>query len=463
MPGLFDPELDPSMIEGDGVPLDLPQPAEKAGRSKWKELAPLLALLPMALKQGGRVGGAALLRGYEQAKQQSAQQDRQDAQAASLDAYRQAQLSGQHDQRVATAENNELQRRQQFLTQFGSGLEGLDTPEAVQAYMALQGVQGDALGIPRAQLEAMAPAPTALQRKAATKLLDKLRQEHGTKFMEVGPQFTYSLPGDPQPVSFEEVLRRAGQAKDPNYVAPPPEAEDLSKSGLEVQAAAALKRGDRAEYERLKQVKKEMGQADDRPPDPSIAAMRGLQMELAQQRLQQAQTTMPAATVRRIDAKAKGFDTQQVVKETQLRADAATFAEGLDVNTKNPADDIALIYAFAKAMDPNSVVREGEYATVQKYAQSWADSFRFNAQRIFSNTAFLSPEARLNMKKTIRAKYLAGKGQYDAVRKSYADQINKITGGQDGDSYLIDYSAGFPKVQPETTTAPPPRTNPFRR
>ena len=64
MAGLFDPvndhELDPM-----GAPLDLLQPAAKPGGSKWKDLAPLLAILPLALKQGGRVGGAALLQGFQ--------------------------------------------------------------------------------------------------------------------------------------------------------------------------------------------------------------------------------------------------------------------------------------------------------------------------------------------------------------------------------------------------------------
>jgi hypothetical protein len=220
MASLFDPELDPSMIEGGGVPLDLPQPAKTSG-SKWKELAPLLAILPIALKRGGRVGGAALLQGFQQAQQQREQQSRQEAIDAEQRSYRDRQLSSLDDQRRATAESAELQRRQQFLTQFGSGLDGLDTPEAVQAYLALQAVQGDALGVPRAQLEAMAPAPTVLQQKAAKKRLADLDTQFGAKLMEMGPQFTYSLPGEPQPVSFDELLRRAGQSKDPNFVAPP--------------------------------------------------------------------------------------------------------------------------------------------------------------------------------------------------------------------------------------------------
>ena len=52
---------------------------------------------------------------------------------------------------------------------------------------------------------------------------------------------------------------------------------------------------------------------------------------------------------------------------------------------KNPTstNDQALIYAFAKAMDPTSSVREGEYATVQKYAQSFANQLGFDVNRLF--------------------------------------------------------------------------------
>jgi hypothetical protein len=159
--------------------------------------------------------------------------------------------------------------------------------------------------------------------------------------------------------------------------------------------------------------------------------------------------TLPPRTQTRVDAKTRGFDSLPIVKTTQKMAEAVSFAQGLDPHTQNPADDQALIYAFAKAMDPDSVVREGEYATVQKYAQSWAQTIGFNASRVFSNTAFLTPQARANMKKTILAKYAAGKSQYDNVRKEYARQIDKITGEPgSGESWLTDYAAAFPEQAP---------------
>lgn len=189
----------------------------------------------------------------------------------------------------------------------------------------------------------------------------------------------------------------------------------------------------------------EQGRRTYNPVDPTLQALRGVTLQNARE-----QEFSPQVQ-RRIDQKARAFDSLPIVKKTQTMAEAVSFADGLDPKTTNPADDQALIYAFAKAMDPESVVREGEYATVQKYAQSWAQSFGFNTARIFTNTTFLTPEARANMKRTIKARYQAGKTQYDNVRKEYVSQVNRITGADDGDDWLTDYGAAFP------TDAPPPR------
>jgi hypothetical protein len=478
VPSLLDPGFDPATPNG--TPLDVSGfvpgggTTQAAKKTDWKSLAPLLTLLTVALPKVGKVGGAALLRGFTQSESQRHEQDRQRELDGQNAEYRQSALSSQAGARRDAAASAEATRRQQFLDKLPAGFETLDSPEAVEAYLALQTAQGATLGIDEQAVRAMAPPVSTLQVRAAKKKLAELEKQHGAKLMEAGPQFTYRLPGEPNPVSFDELLSRAGQARDPNYQAPPPEAGDLSKSGLDVQLADAMKRAESGDPKAVADVKRleaaiAKGDAlrrDPRAPvDPSIGVMRELQIEMARKRLAEATTQMPAATVRRIDAKARGFDQQQAVKNAQLMAEAGVFADGLNINTKNPADDIGLIYAFAKAMDPNSVVREGEYATVQKYAQTWADTFKFSAQRIFSNVAFLTPDARMNMKKVIRSKFLAGKGQYDALRKSYADQINKITGAQDGDSYLTDYAGGFPQGDPTgtTSTAGPPRVNPFRR
>lgn len=150
------------------------------------------------------------------------------------------------------------------------------------------------------------------------------------------------------------------------------------------------------------------------------------------------------------------FKTEPVVKKAQTMAEAVSFVNGLNLNTQNPADDQALIYSFAKAMDPDSVVREGEYATVQKYSQSLKDKFGFDIKRLYSNTTFLTPEARKNLKATIESRFAPVRSQYKALHDSYANRINKVTGQTDGADWLTDYGVSFPDA-PNTAKKNPNR------
>jgi hypothetical protein len=163
------------------------------------------------------------------------------------------------------------------------------------------------------------------------------------------------------------------------------------------------------------------------------------------------ETGLDSKAQTRVDGIVKQFDNEPVVRNYNTVAEGYQFAKNIPTNTTNPSDDIGMIYAFAKIMDPNSVVREGEYATVQKYAQSWAQSFGFKAERIFSNSKFLSSEAIGNMKATIKQKYDASKQNYENVYNEYGRRVNMVTGTEDGTDYLTDYGAAFDTGKP----APP--------
>ncbi len=191
-----------------------------------------------------------------------------------------------------------------------------------------------------------------------------------------------------------------------------------------------------------------------RPAPPQIDPTRAAIRDATLAEKQRALATLPVPTQRRVDALAKGFDSQPTVRRVQTMAEAVNFVNSLDPKTVNPADDQALIYAFAKAMDPESVVREGEYATVQKYAQSWAQNFGFDAARIFSNTPFLTAQARQNMKNTIAQKFKATQGQYDNLRTSYIQKINAASGKDNGADFLTDYGGAFPDAPAKSAPAP---------
>jgi len=137
---------------------------------------------------------------------------------------------------------------------------------------------------------------------------------------------------------------------------------------------------------------------------------------------------------------AGAFDNEPIVKAYNTVQEGYQTISNIGVNTKSPADDIAFIYAFAKIMDPNSVVREGEYNTIQKYAQTWADNFGFSAKRVFSNTNFLTPDAKQKMLNTLKPKVTTVTNQYNNLQKEYQRQVDDAYAGKP--RQITNYSAG---------------------
>lgn len=145
----------------------------------------------------------------------------------------------------------------------------------------------------------------------------------------------------------------------------------------------------------------------------------------------------PTATA--VRARVAKFSTEPVITNFSTVQEGYNFAKSLSDTTQNPADDQALIYSLAKALDPGSVVREGEYATAQKYAQSWIQAYGKGITQALAGTGFLSEDARRNIKKTIEQKYQASKRSYDNLYNQYKTGINNLTGRGDGEQFLIDY------------------------
>lgn len=165
-------------------------------------------------------------------------------------------------------------------------------------------------------------------------------------------------------------------------------------------------------------------------------------------------TPQQATSVRSI---AGAFDNEATVKRFGQLQEANSFVQALNPNTTSASDDQGLVYAFAKAMDPDSAVREGEYATVQKYAQSWASTFSFDAQRVVDGVEFLTPEARINLKNAINTKYMATKKSYDKVYEEYGRRINETANVNNGTKYLTQYA-----LPTSTEAAPSKQAETFR-
>ena len=149
---------------------------------------------------------------------------------------------------------------------------------------------------------------------------------------------------------------------------------------------------------------------------------------------------LSSATATAVRSKVGKYSTEPLVQNFATIQEGYNFAKSIDTKTTNPADDQALIYALAKTLDPGSVVREGEYATAQKYAQSWVNAYGKGITQALAGTGFLSEAARNNIKNTIETKYKASKISYDNTNKQYIQNINSLTGRNDGGQFLVDYA-----------------------
>jgi hypothetical protein len=129
------------------------------------------------------------------------------------------------------------------------------------------------------------------------------------------------------------------------------------------------------------------------------------------------------ATVNQITG---AFDNEPIVREYNTVSAGLQFVRSLGTT---PTDDQARIYQFAKIMDPNSAVREGEYATVQEYSTALLQRYGLNAKRVFTNTGILTPEARTFLLNTLEKRHAVSQGQYDNLYNVYQGRIQNVMNG----------------------------------
>jgi hypothetical protein len=125
-----------------------------------------------------------------------------------------------------------------------------------------------------------------------------------------------------------------------------------------------------------------------------------------------------------------------------------------------PTDDIQRIYAFARIMDPGSVVREGEYKTVQDYATSLLQRTGLKANRVFNNDGFLTDEARGFLLNTLENRFKASEKSYKNLYDETARRVNLIGNTDKGTDLLNNYGGAFvspsvPIVGPVAPGTPP--------
>lgn len=121
----------------------------------------------------------------------------------------------------------------------------------------------------------------------------------------------------------------------------------------------------------------------------------------------------------------------------------AITALGTGLKTGNtPQGDLALIYAYAKMMDPNSVVREGEAASVAN-ADTIAGQIAARLKKELEGTGTFSPEARANLREEMIAKaqdynfaYRAARTRFSEDAKAFGVDPQRVVGPHSGEPYL---------------------------
>lgn len=159
---------------------------------------------------------------------------------------------------------------------------------------------------------------------------------------------------------------------------------------------------------------------------------------------------LPVSIQGKLITEAGKFDSSDIVKKYNATVDSLNIVNSIDPNSQNPADHQTIVYSFAKSLDPESVVREGEYATIAKYAQSMVSRYQKEITNAINGTGFLSAKAISDIKSTMNNNYTARKPQYDSLRVQTANKIDSIAGQPVADELLIDFSQGF--TPPETET-----------
>ena len=113
---------------------------------------------------------------------------------------------------------------------------------------------------------------------------------------------------------------------------------------------------------------------------------------------------------------AEDFKGEQAVKKYKMGAIAMQEMQEASKRS-DPYGDQALISGYAKILDPESVVREGEYKTVEK-GGGLLDSIK-NRMDIMSGNARLQPAQREQILNAARALQAGRRNEYNGIRDQY--------------------------------------------
>lgn len=150
----------------------------------------------------------------------------------------------------------------------------------------------------------------------------------------------------------------------------------------------------------------------------------------------------------------KEYIGQQTVKDFQTVRDAYSNVKATSA-TPSPAGDISLIFSYMKILDPQSVVREGEFATAQN-AAGVPDRIVNTYNRMLSGER-LNETQRADFVKQAESIYQGRERQYLSLRNQYGT-IARSAGARP-DQVTLDYGIAGPPPPPGATNVPGVTTN----
>lgn len=150
--------------------------------------------------------------------------------------------------------------------------------------------------------------------------------------------------------------------------------------------------------------------------------------------------SLPVSIQNRVISIATGLDSNATIKKYNTLVDGINLVNGISPKSKNPAEHQQIIYAFAKSLDPESVVRESEYATISQYAQSFVDKFGKQITQAANGTGFLSEDAIRNIQASMNKSYTAVQPSYNALISEKGRVMDNIAGKPVSQELLVDYS-----------------------
>lgn len=246
------------------------------------------------------------------------------------------------------------------------------------------------------------------------------------------------------PQTGEKVVLRGGQWVSASQTAPAPKQQTPA-------FVPGVPRVDPAEQERIDLARRADRRAQqDQDRQNTLAPY---QVQSAQAAVDTAQDRKRQTELGQANKLRDDYNQSPVVKSYQ--AMLPSYIAGIN-SAPTPAGDLDLIYAYAKIMDPNSVVREGEAATVAG-GDTWAGQTIAQLRKQLAGDGTFRPEYRAQLREEMKRRgaamneqFIQERVRYKTMAERYGVNPMDIVGEHPGGTFKEDEARAFGTNLPPT-------------